>query len=79
MDGALPADAAAPENLQESPAEQMQRGRHIFALPSTALERIATFSDGPSMYNLALTAKDPFFTDYFGGGGARGTAFATRL
>ena len=48
-------------------------------LPHPALERVASFSDGPSMYSLALTAKHPFFSDYFAVDSVRGTAFATRL
>ena len=48
-------------------------------LPHPALERVASFSDGPSMYSLALTAKHPFFSGYFAVDSVRGTAFATRL
>ena len=49
-------------------------------LPVPALERIASFSSGAAMYRVALTAKNPFFSDYFQEGTpARGSALASSL
>ena len=49
-------------------------------LPVPALERIASFSSGAAMYRVALTAKNPFFSDYFQEGTpARGSVLGSRL
>eukprot|EP01043_Picozoa_sp_COSAG02_P097126 COSAG02_NODE_33369_length_501_cov_0.743781_1_plen_112_part_10 len=70
---------------------QRRGGRRKYAaewslvfIPVGEFERIARFSSGIDMYNLALTAKHPFFSEYFVDRGQeppqqRGSALATRL
>ena len=64
------------------PGGGTQLAESLAAVPAAALERIAYFPDGVAMYNLALTAKHPFFSEYFIEAvdpQQRGSVLATRL